>query len=201
MLAWRYGARGAFWTILPPIIAALLVPAVISLGGEPFTFFHAMGLVLVVAIGVDYTIFCAETPRGHHSVTMLAILLATITTLLSFGLLGCQQHPRRARLRLHHADRHHRRLPLRPAGFSRGHTGPVQMIVQSMPSPLDGRRPRYPGDGRLYVGLAETASSAVPAPSAFLGRLRPPDLGREFEAVQLVTVSRDDKVRSWSTCG
>jgi predicted exporter len=88
LLAWRYGARGAFWTILPPITAALLVPAVISLGGEPFTFFHAMGLVLVVAIGVDYTIFCAETPRGHHSVTMLAILLATITTLLSFGLLG-----------------------------------------------------------------------------------------------------------------
>lgn len=88
LLAWRYGLRGAFWTILPPITAALLVPAVISLAGEPFTFFHAMGLVLVVAIGVDYTIFCAETPRGHHSVTMLAILLATITTLLSFGLLG-----------------------------------------------------------------------------------------------------------------
>jgi predicted exporter len=88
LLVWRYGARGAFWTILPPITAALLVPAVISLVGEPFTFFHAMGLVLVVAIGVDYTIFCAETPLGHHSVTMLAILLATITTLLSFGLLG-----------------------------------------------------------------------------------------------------------------
>jgi predicted exporter len=88
LLAWRYGVRGAFWTILPAITAALLVPAAVSLGGEPFTFFHAMGLVLVVAIAVDYTIFCAETPRGHHSVTMLAILLATITTLLSFGLLG-----------------------------------------------------------------------------------------------------------------
>ena len=88
LLAWRYGLRGAAWTILPPVAAALLVPAVISLAGEPFTFFHAMGLVLVVAIGVDYTIFCAETPRGHHSVTMLGILLATITTLLSFGLLG-----------------------------------------------------------------------------------------------------------------
>ena len=88
LLTWRYGPRGAFWTILPPITAALLVPAVISLCGEPFTFFHAMGLILVVAIGVDYTIFCAETPRGHHSVTMLAILLATITTLLSFGLLS-----------------------------------------------------------------------------------------------------------------
>jgi Protein of unknown function (DUF3261) len=40
----------------------------------------------------------------------------------------------------------------------------------------------------------EAASSAVPASSAFLSRLRPNDLGREFEAVQLVTVSRDDKV-------
>jgi Protein of unknown function (DUF3261) len=40
----------------------------------------------------------------------------------------------------------------------------------------------------------EAASSAVPAASAFLAQLRPHDLGREFEAVQLVTVSRDDKV-------
>jgi hypothetical protein len=40
----------------------------------------------------------------------------------------------------------------------------------------------------------EAASSAVPAPKAFLERLRPADLGREFEAVQLVSVSRDDKV-------
>ena len=39
----------------------------------------------------------------------------------------------------------------------------------------------------------EAATSAVPAPAAFLGRLRPADLGREFEAAQLVTVSRDSK--------
>ena len=40
----------------------------------------------------------------------------------------------------------------------------------------------------------EAASSAVPASSAFLAHLRPDDLGRQFDAVQLVTVSRDDKV-------
>jgi predicted exporter len=87
VLAWRYGVRGAFWTILPPVTAALLVPATICLVGEPFTFFHAMGLVLVVAIAGDYAIFCAETGFGQESVTMLTILLATLTTLLSFGLL------------------------------------------------------------------------------------------------------------------
>lgn len=88
LLAWRYGARGVVWTLLPPAIAALLVPAVVSLTGQPFTFFHAMGLVLVVGIGSDYTIFCAETREGYQSVTMLSILLAAVMTLLSFGLLA-----------------------------------------------------------------------------------------------------------------
>lgn len=36
-------------------------------------------------------------------------------------------------------------------------------------------------------------SSAVPAPSAFLNSLRPADLGRQVEAVQLVTVTHDAK--------
>lgn len=40
---------------------------------------------------------------------------------------------------------------------------------------------------------SEALSSAVPAPSAFLSRLRPADLGRQVEAVQLVTVTHDAK--------
>lgn len=39
----------------------------------------------------------------------------------------------------------------------------------------------------------EAAGSAVPSSQAFLGEMRPADLGRDVEAVQLVTVSRDDK--------
>jgi len=37
----------------------------------------------------------------------------------------------------------------------------------------------------------EIASSAVPMPGAFLDRVRPADLGRDVDAVQLVSVSRD----------
>ena len=40
---------------------------------------------------------------------------------------------------------------------------------------------------------SEAVSSAVPAPSAFLSHLRPAGLERQFEAVQLVTVTRDAK--------
>lgn len=59
--------------------------------------------------------------------------------------------------------------------------------------------------GRTVVGITgflasacttpspEVIGSAVPASQAFLGHLRAADLGREVEAAQLVTVSRDDK--------
>lgn len=93
LLAWRYGWRGAAWVIMVPLIAMGLVPAVISAVGEPFTFFHAIGLALILAIGVDYAIFCAEHDPGHQDVTMLSVWLVTLTTLLSFGLLGLSGVP------------------------------------------------------------------------------------------------------------
>jgi predicted exporter len=87
-LAWRYGLKGGLVVLLPPVAALLLTPALIALSGEPISFFHMMGLILVLAIGVDYATFCAETDRAHRPVTMLAVLLDMITTLLSFGVLA-----------------------------------------------------------------------------------------------------------------
>ncbi len=48
----------------------------------------APGLVLVLSIGFDYAIFCREATEAQKDVTMLGILLAFVTTLLSFGLLA-----------------------------------------------------------------------------------------------------------------
>jgi predicted exporter len=87
-LAWRYGLRGGLVVLLPPVSALLLTPPLIALTGEPISFFHMMGLILVLAIGVDYATFCAETDQAHRPVTMLAVLLDMITTLLSFGVLA-----------------------------------------------------------------------------------------------------------------
>jgi len=86
-LAWRYGLKGGLTVLLPSVAALLLTPALIALMGEPISFFHVMGLILVLAIGVDYATFCAETDHAHRPVTMLAVLLDMVTTLLSFGLL------------------------------------------------------------------------------------------------------------------
>lgn len=88
ILMWRYGLMGSLRVLFPSAVALILTPALVALGGEPFTFFNAIALVLVLAISIDYAIFCKETEVGHKSSTMLGISLATLTTILSFGLLA-----------------------------------------------------------------------------------------------------------------
>lgn len=91
----RYGWAGAAWVLLPPLTAIVLTPAILSLLGQEFNFFHAMALVLILAIGVDYAVFCAESGKSgaSSSATMLGVLLAMLTTLLSFGLLTMSRVP------------------------------------------------------------------------------------------------------------
>jgi predicted exporter len=88
LLAWRYGLiRGA--RILGPSLAAVvLAPPLAALAGVSFTFFNAMALILVLSIGVDYSVFCAETSGVRKPVTALAIALAALSSLLSFGMLA-----------------------------------------------------------------------------------------------------------------
>lgn len=88
ILLWRYGLRGGFQVLLPSATALLLTPPLVALGGAPFTFFNAIALLLVLAISIDYAIFCKESRSGRRSETMLGIWLATLTTILSFGLLA-----------------------------------------------------------------------------------------------------------------
>jgi len=87
LLAVRHGWRGGLRIMAPPSAAVVQAPALLALCGLPFTFFAAMALVLVLAIGVDYAIFCAEDGDGEAA-TLTAVTLATLTTMLSFGLLA-----------------------------------------------------------------------------------------------------------------
>lgn len=88
VLLWRYGWRRGVLVLVPSVAAVVLTPALLALIGQAMTFFHAMALVLVLAIGVDYAVFCAESSHARRPLTMLAILLAAMTTTLSFGLLA-----------------------------------------------------------------------------------------------------------------
>jgi predicted exporter len=87
LLAWRYGWRGAVGVLAPAVAAVAATPPLLALAGIGFSFFAAMALVLVLSIGTDYALFCAED-GSRDPVTLVSVCLAMLTTLLSFGLLA-----------------------------------------------------------------------------------------------------------------
>ncbi|MFY3325296.1 MMPL family transporter [Vibrio fluvialis] len=89
LLMWRYGWRHTLRILFPCVIACMVGLAVTVLTGSALNLFNLLALVLVIGIGIDYTLFFAEQARSHS--TLLAITLSAITTLLSFGLLALSQ--------------------------------------------------------------------------------------------------------------
>jgi len=87
LLSLRYGWGGAFRVMLPATAAIVLTPPLLALAGVGFSFFGAMGLVLVLSIGTDYALFCAED-RDRDAAILVSVCLAMLTTSLSFGLLA-----------------------------------------------------------------------------------------------------------------
>ena len=74
--------------LVPSLLAVGLAPPIAALVGISFTFFNAMALVLVLSVGVDYSVFCAETGGARKPVTTLAIAMAALGTILAFGMLA-----------------------------------------------------------------------------------------------------------------
>ncbi|WP_325437064.1 MMPL family transporter [Pseudomonas nitroreducens] len=87
-----FGPRGALRIVLLPLLAALCSLASLGWLGQPLTLFSLFGLLLVTAIGVDYTILMRERVGGA-AVSLIGVLLAAITTWLSFGLLALSSTP------------------------------------------------------------------------------------------------------------
>ncbi|MCX2961333.1 MMPL family transporter [Rodentibacter caecimuris] len=93
ILLWRFGGikRGVMM-LLPPLLAIVMTIAVFGWFGLPIGLFSLFGLLLVSAIGVDYTAYM-QTAQEPLSNKRIAILLAALTTLISFMLLGISSTP------------------------------------------------------------------------------------------------------------
>jgi len=87
ILILRYGAVGGLLVIAPPAIAAFVTLGALGFVGVPISLFNVMALLLVLGIGVDYSLFFRETGADNPT-TLLAIALSSVTTLLAFGLLA-----------------------------------------------------------------------------------------------------------------
>ncbi|NTX35597.1 MMPL family transporter [Myxococcus sp. CA039A] len=83
--------REAWRAWLPTVVGTLVTLAVFGWVGEPLQLFSVLGLMLLLGMGVDYGIFMLEHP-GEGS-AWLAVALAGVSTLLSFGLLGLSATP------------------------------------------------------------------------------------------------------------
>ncbi|WP_019616229.1 MMPL family transporter [Psychromonas ossibalaenae] len=92
LMIWRYGLKLGFLVISPPVIAACVGLAVTSVSGIPITIFNLLAVILILGIGIDYTLFFAEQKKMIEAKnTLLAITLSALTTVLSFGLLALSE--------------------------------------------------------------------------------------------------------------
>lgn len=85
----RYGLQRSWRVLLPSLIACACGLATAVAMGTTLNLFNLLGLVLILGIGIDYTLFFAEKARSVS--TLLAITLSAMTTVLSFGLLSLSQ--------------------------------------------------------------------------------------------------------------
>ncbi|VEJ57137.1 MMPL family transporter [Pragia fontium] len=87
LFLWRFGLRQGLRCIIPTVLSLGIGLAVLSLSGQTLNLFSLLALILVLGIGIDYTLFFSN-PAGTPSTSMLSILMAALTTELSFGLLA-----------------------------------------------------------------------------------------------------------------
>ena len=92
LMSRRYGYGGAAAMLLPAVGGGALALALLAWAGVPINLFHVLALLLVMGMGSDYTIFLREA-RSAEAPALLAVVLATLTAVLSFGLLGFSSTP------------------------------------------------------------------------------------------------------------
>ncbi|MFS9434587.1 MMPL family transporter [Citrobacter sp. C348] len=82
----RLGWRKGLTSLVPSVLSLGCGLAVLSLSGHAVNLFSLLALVLVLGIGINYTLFFSN-PRGTPLTSFLAITLAMLTTLLTLGML------------------------------------------------------------------------------------------------------------------
>lgn len=85
-----FGLKKATVVVAVPALAAVLTLVILGLVGSPLSLFHALALILVFGIGIDYSLFFAAAAQ-HGRAVMMAVFMSACSTLLAFGLLAFSQ--------------------------------------------------------------------------------------------------------------
>ena len=97
LLALQLRSAQAVAGVLAPVAAAVAgVVAGHALAGVPLTLLPLIGLLLIVAVGSNYALFFdrgVDARTGAGRVALASLVLANLSTLMGFGLLGFSQVP------------------------------------------------------------------------------------------------------------
>lgn len=90
-LCWHFGWKRAVAIALYLVVCggAALLPTLLL--GQALNLFHIVGLVLVLALTLDYAIFFSSTLAATE--VQLAVGLSALTSMFAFGVLICSQTP------------------------------------------------------------------------------------------------------------
>jgi predicted exporter len=84
------------YLVLTPLIAAVtMTTAVLAASGQKLSIFHLTGLLLVVAVGSNYSLFfeSQSRPGEHRERTITSLALANLCTVIGFGILSFSRVP------------------------------------------------------------------------------------------------------------
>lgn len=82
----RLGLKTGLRSALPSWLSLAAALATLGWSGATLNLFALLALILVLGIGINYTLFFSN-PRGTPLTSMLAVTLAMMTTLLTLGML------------------------------------------------------------------------------------------------------------------
>lgn len=87
--------RRVFDVLAPLAAAVIVVTSVLVLNGHMLSIFHLVGLLLVVAVGSNYSLFfdqqCDSSEDRERM--FVSLLFANVATMIGFGLLSFSQVP------------------------------------------------------------------------------------------------------------
>lgn len=84
------------YEVLAPLAAAVIVTALLLVaGGQRLSIFHLVGLLLVVAVGSNYSLFFERqnTLSQDRERTLASLALANLSTVIGFGMLSFSRIP------------------------------------------------------------------------------------------------------------
>ncbi len=79
-----YGRRAARY-LMPPLFGVGVSVALLTIFGMPMTFFHLLGLFIIIGLGMDYAIFHMSV---KHSTELRPVFYSFLTSFIGFGLLA-----------------------------------------------------------------------------------------------------------------